>query len=646
MEGAFGVGFSAVRIHEGPHAQALGALAYTQGTDIHFAPGRYQPNSQSGQELLGHELAHVVQQAQGRAPATAQAKGVDVNDDPSLEAEADAMGARAVRGERARGSGGALAPVAAATIQARRSSVVQRAMGMELETTVSIHGESGYHDPVYDNKTLGWKITSDDERMEFVTRPLETKSDLLMVIGQIQGFVTAAQRLTTSQKRVWIRELVREAGLPPGGEGAYQIGGSGFSPEQFVAKPQVTVGVPLDRVTRLLAEARTLDLQEYAKQEQEEHEGKGKGKDTGKGITVPKLLDDETARDDAPAPIDSLAVAAAWGEQMKRVNGQVDPASIDRATGLMALVLRYLNEGRFKSIRSGTAPYVKAYFPVMARTDFTSMFKAIGPAATLFTPHAVLACWGCDEEFAKQTPILLLGFKDDSRHGEKTEGTNFGPKIWDWLISIAGDQEEQGKINLRYKDQDNELIEHYRNSPDREFREGTARSKEKDLLSRGAVALNSTSMGLFPMDSREGVESLLTVLEFRQFPMEVGLAPEQWATLADRLFDFYERSRSQGAGLSDVLWTKNTLRSIRSNILRTTNAMRKTRDEQFNDEVLQLQVQALARLNKLDPRDHQALSEFVKRYSEATRKYQQRFLDLDKTKAPSLTKLSGGRQLR
>ena len=55
MEGAFGTDFSAVRIHEGPGAPALGARAYTQGAEIRFATGQYQPGSQSGQALLGHE---------------------------------------------------------------------------------------------------------------------------------------------------------------------------------------------------------------------------------------------------------------------------------------------------------------------------------------------------------------------------------------------------------------------------------------------------------------------------------------------------------------------------------------------------------------------------------------------------------------
>jgi hypothetical protein len=107
MERSMDADFSAVRIHEGPQASAMGALAYTQGTEIHFAPGRYDPHGQDGQQLLGHELAHVVQQSQGRVPVTAQAKAEDgavaLNDDAALEREADEMGARAARGEGGRG---------------------------------------------------------------------------------------------------------------------------------------------------------------------------------------------------------------------------------------------------------------------------------------------------------------------------------------------------------------------------------------------------------------------------------------------------------------------------------------------------------------------------------------------------------------
>ncbi len=102
MENSFGTDFSNVNIHkDSGHATNIGALAYTQGNDVHFAPGQYNPESSKGQELLGHELTHVVQQRQGRVQPTKQGKGMSVNDSPALENEADVMGARAAQGKDA-----------------------------------------------------------------------------------------------------------------------------------------------------------------------------------------------------------------------------------------------------------------------------------------------------------------------------------------------------------------------------------------------------------------------------------------------------------------------------------------------------------------------------------------------------------------
>jgi hypothetical protein len=99
MEGFFGQDFSEVRVHANSlQAPAVGALAFTQGGQIHFAPGQFDPHTVSGQQMVGHELAHVVQQAQGQVCATIQARGVAINDDPGLEYEAEVMGAQAARG--------------------------------------------------------------------------------------------------------------------------------------------------------------------------------------------------------------------------------------------------------------------------------------------------------------------------------------------------------------------------------------------------------------------------------------------------------------------------------------------------------------------------------------------------------------------
>lgn len=98
MEDSFGTDFSSVRVHpDSSKAPEVGALAYTQGTDIHFAPGQFKPDTAAGQELLGHELTHVVQQAEGRVQPTTEIGGMPVNDNEALEHEADVRGAQAVR---------------------------------------------------------------------------------------------------------------------------------------------------------------------------------------------------------------------------------------------------------------------------------------------------------------------------------------------------------------------------------------------------------------------------------------------------------------------------------------------------------------------------------------------------------------------
>ncbi len=98
MESALDADLSNVRIHTGsPSATLVGALAYTRGNEVHFAPGQYQPHTQAGRELLGHELAHVVQQRQGRVNPTTSIQGLPASDDPALEAEAAASGRNAAR---------------------------------------------------------------------------------------------------------------------------------------------------------------------------------------------------------------------------------------------------------------------------------------------------------------------------------------------------------------------------------------------------------------------------------------------------------------------------------------------------------------------------------------------------------------------
>ncbi len=63
FERRLGADLSGVRVHaESAAAPRLGARAFAAGRDIGFAPGAYAPGTEAGRRLLGHELAHVVQQ--------------------------------------------------------------------------------------------------------------------------------------------------------------------------------------------------------------------------------------------------------------------------------------------------------------------------------------------------------------------------------------------------------------------------------------------------------------------------------------------------------------------------------------------------------------------------------------------------------
>jgi hypothetical protein len=68
MEARLGHDFSRVLVHADANAaaaaQALHARAFTIGSEVVFGPHEYRPGTRDGRQLLAHELAHVVQQAQ------------------------------------------------------------------------------------------------------------------------------------------------------------------------------------------------------------------------------------------------------------------------------------------------------------------------------------------------------------------------------------------------------------------------------------------------------------------------------------------------------------------------------------------------------------------------------------------------------
>jgi hypothetical protein len=112
MEPRFGHSFSDVRVHAdgraAESARAVAADAYTVGSSVVFAAGRYAPASAEGRRLIAHELAHVVQQR--GAPASIQPRReIGAVDDPAeREAEAAARSVVGGGGTGALTGGGAM----------------------------------------------------------------------------------------------------------------------------------------------------------------------------------------------------------------------------------------------------------------------------------------------------------------------------------------------------------------------------------------------------------------------------------------------------------------------------------------------------------------------------------------------------------
>lgn len=91
MESGFGADFSNVNIHTDSKAvqmsEELGAQAFTNGNDVYFNKGKYNPNSKEGKHLLAHELTHTIQQTGGKQKSGTIQKMSIENHPEDLQAE-------------------------------------------------------------------------------------------------------------------------------------------------------------------------------------------------------------------------------------------------------------------------------------------------------------------------------------------------------------------------------------------------------------------------------------------------------------------------------------------------------------------------------------------------------------------------------
>ncbi len=143
MESRFGHDFSQVRVHTdgraAESAAAVGALAYTVGSDVVFGAGQYAPERNEGRRILSHELTHVIQQRN----ATGGVKGegeIELGGGEAAEREADHLSAAVVEG---RGGTSAVLSSSVPSLMRLTPAQFRRQLGSTPEQTLTLDNVFG-----------------------------------------------------------------------------------------------------------------------------------------------------------------------------------------------------------------------------------------------------------------------------------------------------------------------------------------------------------------------------------------------------------------------------------------------------------------------------------------------------------------------
>jgi hypothetical protein len=461
-----------------------------------------------------------------------------------------------------------------------RLSTLQRVWelcGFEVETDFEIKHEGallGYGERIYTAKSQRWWIAVDgvvdgtSGVLEFVIEARRQWDDLGPVIDEIVQFVQSVQATLLKNSQTFA-DLLKAGGLEgPTTRGSCRVSiREGRLELSWRGAPQATIGVPLHRLAEILVAARDIRLDEFELQ---------KGLDLARGeadkrkkdvddIVLEKVAHDLRPTEPSCALVlpqtalfrdrgirDGVDLAIEWGIRMRAAApSKVHSRDIDCAVGLMAMILRYLNEG-FYSLRP--AQYAKSLFAVMARTHFAAMFEYLGTAQQLFEEEIwrVVAQWS-EGSSLEEMRVCRIGFRDVQlerevkaaakgglQRGHRTayggivqddlSVTFHGPTIADWIRSVlkpskCGSSED--------KDLDRRLKSAYQKTSIESFLQGLS---GKDLMSRGILAFSSVSMGLFGVVVIERIP--FVVVEFRQWP-SWSIEPRYWKRLLGRIWTFF-----------------------------------------------------------------------------------------------------------
>ena len=189
-----GLSFDDVRVHyNSDKPRKIGALAYTQGNQVHVGPGQ--------ERHLRHELGHVVQQKQGRVSPEYAYKGKKFNFSTLLEKEADGVVVKYNH-------------IFAPTVS-RYGEVIQ---GEFKHTTVTISGIA------YNQVGAGKRIQFSDSVYDFyLPEGGESSVNHILAYSVLQSLFIERINTMLREKADQLRQPLSKSAVVPSGESAKKL---------------------------------------------------------------------------------------------------------------------------------------------------------------------------------------------------------------------------------------------------------------------------------------------------------------------------------------------------------------------------------------------------------------------------------------
>ncbi|HEY3608126.1 MAG TPA: DUF4157 domain-containing protein [Pseudonocardiaceae bacterium] len=409
MQARLGADFSSVRVHTGPLAQRsaaqFGARAYTSGEHVVVGHGG------ADRHTLAHELTHVVQQRAGQVSGTDNGAGYQVSD------PTDHFEVAAERNARRVMSGSTPSTMAGEPAPGHGQAAIQRDVGFEFETPVDTfavdpglrNSERAATRYIKQFRTRGqWegRDFADPTATEYMGRGLRKKETIATVPGLFTmeadettlggsdlEFVTAAFPETAEGLAQLIRAMTQITEVA-----AHLSAGGVFDAGQLAKWAGGTAARPSDSAPAGTAtgKQRGTFKKMVSSEARREYAVTNAGPVTANPQTtagvllsrIPDLVREITAPPPAGGPaFNPMGAEDAAGVQtraLQQVNAYLRPgflvpsADPDRPAappsaelrGLLTLIATYLISGA----ASRQQNYVKGIAPLLARTDFATMY--------------------------------------------------------------------------------------------------------------------------------------------------------------------------------------------------------------------------------------------------------------------------------